>query len=88
MYNTYAGKNGFSIRRSSTKCRPDGTLYQKYIVCSSEGYGRNESSNGTTRTGCGARVQFKVSKEGIWVVQKVVFEHNHYLASPNKIKKI
>jgi zinc finger SWIM domain-containing protein 3 len=88
MYNTYAGKNGFSIRRSSTKCRPDGTLYQKYIVCSSEGYGRNESSNGTTRTGCGARVQFKVSKEGIWVVQKVVFEHNHYLASPNKIKNL
>jgi len=35
-----------------------------------------------------ARVQFSVSKEGIWTVQKVVLDHNHYLASPNKLHKL
>ena len=33
-------------------------------------------------------VQFSVSKEGIWTVQKVVIDHNHYLASPNKLHKL
>jgi len=33
-------------------------------------------------------VQFSVSKEGIWTVQKVVLDHNHYLASPNKLHKL
>jgi zinc finger SWIM domain-containing protein 3 len=69
MYNAYADKVGFSIRKSTTKHRTsDGTISQKYIVCSSEGHHQNESSSGTTRTGCKARVQFSVSKEGIWTV--------------------
>jgi len=38
MYNTYAGKVGFSIRKSHSKLREDKTIYQKYIVCSNEGY--------------------------------------------------
>ena len=29
-----------------------------------------------------------VSREGIWTVQKVVLEHNHYLAIPNKREKL
>jgi hypothetical protein len=86
MYNTYARITVFSIRKSTTKHRPDSTLYQKFLVCSSEGFGN--ASKGTTRTGCGARVQFTISKEGIWTVQKVVLEHNHYLASPNKKKNL
>jgi hypothetical protein len=51
MYNDYAGKIGFSIRKSTTKYRSDGTLYQKYIVCSAQGCGITESSKGTTRSG-------------------------------------
>ena len=89
MYNTYAGKVGFSVRKSHSKLREDKTIYQKYIVCSNEGYRRNKSSQkDITRTGCEARVQFSVSKEGIWTVQKVVLDHNHYLASPNKLHKL
>jgi hypothetical protein len=41
-----------------------------------------------TRTGCDACVQFSISKENVWTVQKVIVEHNHYLASPNKIHKL
>jgi hypothetical protein len=89
MYNNYADKIGFSIRKSTTRHRSDGTIYQKHLVCSSEGHAKDDSSSkGMTRTGCGARIQFSVSKEGVWMVQKVVFEHNHYLASPNKTKNL
>ena len=89
MYNTYAGKVGFSIRKGHSARREDKTIYQIYIVCSNEGYRRNKSSQkDITRTGCDARVQFSVSKEGIWKVQKVVLDHNHYLASPNKLHKL
>jgi hypothetical protein len=81
MYNNYADKIGFSIRKSTTRHRSDGTIYQKHAKDDS-------SSKGMTRIGCGARIQFSVSKEGVWMVQKVVFEHNHYLASPNKTKNL
>ena len=89
MYNTYAGIIGSSIRKSHSKLRGDKTISNKYIVCSNEGQRENEtSSKDTTRIGCDARVQFNVSREGIWTVQKVVLDHNHYLASPNKKEKL
>jgi hypothetical protein len=40
------------------------------------------------RSDCTARIQFNVSKEGVWTVQKFVHEHNHYLASPDKTKNL
>jgi zinc finger SWIM domain-containing protein 3 len=84
MYNTYAGKVGFSIRKSDTKCRVDKTMSLKRIVCSKQGHGDIGSSHGTTKTGCHARILFSISREGIWTVQQVELEHNHYLASPSK----
>lgn len=70
--------------------RRDGTIYQKHIVCSNQGERGAHSSqdtikeNATTRTSCDARVQFSICRKGIRRVQKVVLEHNHYLASPDK----
>jgi len=76
----------FERARQSTR---DGSLCQKFIVCSNQGFRENEKSQkDVTRTGCDARVQFSISKEGIWRVQKVVEQHNHYLASPNKAHKL
>lgn len=88
MYNTYAGKIGFSIRKSQAKHRVDGTIYQKYIVCSNQGQRQTKSSLDTTRTSCDACVQFSICRKGIWTVQKVVLEHNHCLVSPNKSHKV
>ena len=88
MYNTYAGKVGFSVRKSHTKRRVDGSISQKYIVCSNQGYRESESSQDAKRTGCNARIQFSVNREGTWRVQKVVLDHNHDLASPNKSHKL
>jgi len=65
MYNTYAGKVGFSIRKSKTKHRQDGSLCQKYIVCSSQGQRENESSQkDITRTGCDAVSSLVLAKRG------------------------
>jgi zinc finger SWIM domain-containing protein 3 len=88
MYNTYAQHIGFSIRKSHTKRRGDRTLRQKYLVCSNQDHRETKSSRYITRTNCDARVQFSISKEGLWTVQKVVLDHNHYLASPNKRGKL
>ncbi|RLM73927.1 hypothetical protein C2845_PM15G06600 [Panicum miliaceum] len=80
MYNTYAGQVGFNVRKSKTKHHLDGSLYQRHLVCSNQEHRRVESSQkDITRTGCDARVQFSISKEGVWTVQKVELEHNHYL---------
>jgi hypothetical protein len=35
MYNTYIGKVGFSIRKSTTKYKSNKSLFKKYIACSS-----------------------------------------------------
>jgi zinc finger SWIM domain-containing protein 3 len=71
MYNTYAGKVGFSIRKSDTKRRVDKTMSSKLIVCSKQGHGDTGSSHGTTRTGCHAHILFSINIEGIWTVQQV-----------------
>ena len=44
MYNAYAGKVGFSIRKSRTKHCKDGSTCQKHIVSSNQGHRRNELS--------------------------------------------
>jgi hypothetical protein len=77
MYNTYADNIGFSIRKSDIKRRADKSISSKVIVCSKQG-------SGSTRIDCGARIQFSVTKEGLWTVKNLVSDHNQYLASPNK----
>ena len=81
MYNTYAGKVGFNIRKSDIKRRVDKSISSKHFVCSKQGVGE-------TRTSCNARIHFSVTREGIWTVQTIVPEHNHYLVSPNKTCKL
>jgi hypothetical protein len=88
MYNTYAGKVGFSIRKSTTKYTSDKSLFKKYIVCSSQEYRETESSKNTTKSDSTTRIQFNVSKEGVWMVQKFIDDHNHYRASLDKAKKL
>jgi zinc finger SWIM domain-containing protein 3 len=81
MYNTYAGNIGFSIREINIKRCADKSISLKLIVCSKQGHG-------STRTDCGARIQFSVTREGIWTVNNLETNHNHYLASPNKKCKL
>ena len=90
FYNTYAGKVGFSIKKCHTKHTADGTLSSKYFVCSNEGHKNTnreyqpKKERASTRTCCNARVQFYVSREGIWTMQRVILAHNHSFVSPDK----
>jgi hypothetical protein len=89
MYNTYAGKDGSVLGRAFKTTPKRNTISHKYIVCSSERYRKNtESSKDVTRMGHNAHVQFSVSLDGVWTLQKVVLDHNHYLAHPNKSYKL
>ncbi|KAF0936065.1 hypothetical protein E2562_038522 [Oryza meyeriana var. granulata] len=91
FYNSYARNVGFSIRKNHTKTRADGSLCSKYFLCSNEGQpvastaqpGRKKK-RASTRSDCKARLQFYITREGIWTVQKVELDHNHYLVSPDK----
>jgi hypothetical protein len=84
MYNTYAGTAGFSIRKSIIKCRADKTIYNRVIVCSSQGYAETGASHATIRMGCKALIKFTFRREEIWTVQKVELNHNHTLVIPKK----
>ena len=89
MYNAYAGNAGFNIRKSQTRHRRDGSICQKYIVCSSQGHEETQTSKDGTRTGSDTLVQFSVSRKvGTWTVQKDVLDHSHCFASPNKLHKL
>jgi hypothetical protein len=88
MYNTYAEQIGFSIRKNDTNRWVDKSIYSKLIVCSSQGFGETSSSQGSTRTGCNARIQFSVTREWIWTVHKIETRCNHYLANSNKKCKL
>jgi hypothetical protein len=79
MYNTFVGKIGFNIRKSDIKCRVDKTISLKLIVCS--------QGSGNTKVTCNAHIQFSISREGTWIVQKIVPNHNHYLVSPHNTCK-
>lgn len=77
FYNSYATTNGFSIRKIHKKHRLDGTLCSRYLECS------NDCLKRTKRVNCPARVQFTISREGIWTIQKVRLDHNHVLVTTN-----
>jgi hypothetical protein len=47
-----------------------------------------KKEHASTRSSCEARVQLYVSKEDIWIVQKVVLNHNHTFVSPDKTHMI
>jgi hypothetical protein len=91
FYNSYARRVGFSIRKCHVKHRAsDGTLASKYMVCSNEGLKicnqthLTKKERASTRSECKARIQFFISPEGIWRMQKVELAHNHPFVSPNK----
>jgi zinc finger SWIM domain-containing protein 3 len=81
MYNTYAGNNGFSVRKSDIKQCADKSISSKVIICSKQG-------SSSTMTDYGARIQFSVTREGLLTVKNLVSDHNHHLASPNNKCKL
>ncbi|XP_042457790.1 protein FAR1-RELATED SEQUENCE 5-like [Zingiber officinale] len=90
FYNIYAQRKGFSVRKGHLGRRKDGTVRNRVFLCSNEGARQKHSTHITkkarevVRTNCMARIEFKVSRDGIWVVSKIIYEHNHPLVRPHK----
>ncbi|XP_072968514.1 protein FAR1-RELATED SEQUENCE 5-like [Typha angustifolia] len=90
FYNSYAKRKGFSVRKGHLSRRKDGSIRDRHYVCSNEGTRQEHRTHVTKkprpleRTNCLARIEFKVNRDNIWVVNKFFDEHNHPLASPNK----
>ncbi|PKA56946.1 Protein FAR1-like sequence 5 [Apostasia shenzhenica] len=90
VYNTYAKRKGFSVRKGHLGRRKDGTIRDRVYLCSYEGTRQKHSTHNTRkprpilRTNCMARIEYKVNRDGIWVVNKIIKEHNHPLIRPTK----
>lgn len=91
FYNSYAKRKGFSVRKGHLSRRKDGSVRDRHYLCSNEGARKEHRTHVTKkpraleRTNCLARIEFKVSRDNIWVINKFLDDHNHPLASPNKI---
>ncbi|KAK8948898.1 Protein FAR1-RELATED SEQUENCE 5 [Platanthera zijinensis] len=90
VYNTYAKRKGFSVRKGHLGRRKDGTIRDRVYLCSYEGTRQKHPTHNTRkprpvfRTNCMARIEYKVNRDGIWVVNKIIKEHNHPLIRPSK----
>ncbi|GMY26595.1 protein FAR1-RELATED SEQUENCE 5-like [Fagus crenata] len=89
LYNRYALKKGFSIRKGVRRMI-NGVIRQREYLCSKEGFKEFEDpfnpkklNHLDTRTGCCARIQFDV-KNDIWSVLHFNDTHNYEFASPDE----
>uniref|UniRef100_A0A803LWS5 FAR1 domain-containing protein n=1 Tax=Chenopodium quinoa TaxID=63459 RepID=A0A803LWS5_CHEQI len=88
LYNSYAFKHGFGIRKDRLNRRDDKdrTPRQRFLVCSFAGF-KHEKKHGEQskvyqkrnfRTGCKAHIQFDIDKvSGLYVVVNHTMVHNH-----------
>ena len=92
MYEDYAEKAGFSVRLYTQNKLKSGIIDRKYLVCNKEGLAKgvnkdtmSEETSETqirtssiSRTGCMARVKFKLNKSQTeFELYDFVEEHNH-----------
>ena len=90
MYNEYALKKGFSIRKVARQTI-NGVVRQREFMCSKQGFKEFEDpfdvkkyNHLETRTGCYTRIQFDV-KNDIWTVSHFNDIHTHEFASPEEM---
>ncbi|KAI9157294.1 hypothetical protein LWI28_020011 [Acer negundo] len=86
LYNAYALKKGFSIRKWHIRRDATNNIRQREFVCSKEGIYKDQDlcevkklNRLDTRTGCKAMIRFIVDN-GVWTISHVNSEHNHELA--------
>ncbi|XP_062080846.1 protein FAR1-RELATED SEQUENCE 5-like [Humulus lupulus] len=91
FYNSYAFKDGFSIRRSKGQKDQDGRMIDRMFCCSCEGYRRRDRRNmnvkyhrAETRFGCLARMKVTSRQTDNYCVIEFVVEDTHVTSSPNK----
>lgn len=95
-YIAYANRVGFGVRMNkSRRSRKDDTVIMRRFVCTREGFhskrviyddGKKKRKRGTTREGCMAMIEVIRKDHGKWVVTKLVTEHTHMVALPEKVR--
>lgn len=91
FYNSYAKRKGFSVRKGHLSRRKDGSIRDRHYLCSNEGTRQEHRTHITKkpraieRTNCLGRMELKVTRDNAWTISKFIDDHNHPLASPNKI---
>lgn len=91
FYNSYAKGKGFSVRKGHLSRRKDGSIRDRHYLCSNEGARQEHRTHITKkpraieRTNCLARIELKVTRDNGWTISKFIDDHNHPLATPNKI---
>ncbi|XP_065871093.1 protein FAR1-RELATED SEQUENCE 5-like [Euphorbia lathyris] len=91
LYNNYAIRTGFSVRKSKKRYDINKNIRQREYRCSKAGYRLDDKYFSPkqcrtleTRNGCEAMIRFSVD-DGKWTVSKFVSNHNHELALPSEI---
>ena len=90
LYNDYAIRIGFSVRKEKLRYVKNGVRQREY-VCSKEGFPRDDGDHLDdkkfkrlqTRTGCEASIRFTVTN-GEWKVTHFNPNHNHELAKAKR----
>ncbi|KAL6517929.1 hypothetical protein OROMI_033630 [Orobanche minor] len=91
FYLAYAEKVGFSVRKHKSYTDKDKNLLSRKFCCSAEGERPDDERDlyvkkhrAETRFDCEAMMRI-YRKNGKFELTEFVEEHNHYLASPNKV---
>lgn len=87
FYNKYAKHAGFGIKTGQTNGR------NKYVQCTREGghtstvkEAERQRLNNSKRCNCKARIRMKKKNDNTWVLEDIIFEHNHrLLLSPSML---
>ncbi|KAJ4982340.1 hypothetical protein NE237_033177 [Protea cynaroides] len=97
FYNTYAKEMGFGVRNYRTeRSRVDKRILCKSFVCVNQGFkwendkrrkGKVYVPRPTKKTDCKACMRVK-SRNGKWIVDKWISEHNHELLGPTEVYKL
>ncbi|KAB2599980.1 protein FAR1-RELATED SEQUENCE 5-like [Pyrus ussuriensis x Pyrus communis] len=90
LYNEYAARIGFSIRKKQKRYDKNGDLSTLNFSCSKEGFQQDsdpceekKTKRLDERTGCQAKIRFLL-EDGEWKVSTFDPEHNHELAMPEE----
>ncbi|XP_051196594.2 protein FAR1-RELATED SEQUENCE 5-like [Lolium perenne] len=91
FYNTYAGHEGFSVRKFWHDKSSTNVIRTKKFVCSKAGYKEKSTTSepcqrkrADTRVGCNAEMTIKINAIGKYVVSSFEEVHNHELVTPSK----
>ncbi|KAF6171968.1 hypothetical protein GIB67_029386 [Kingdonia uniflora] len=89
-YNEFARKMGCVVRKDKLYKRADESIRSRMFVCFKQGYRKEDKRCKNTtkvrnesRTNCKDRMIIK-NENDEWTISKIVYEHNHVLATPSK----